>query len=43
VTICLAAVCREDEETRVVVATDRMVTLGGFIEFEHAIPKMAPA
>jgi len=25
------------------VATDRMVTLGGFIEFEHAIPKMAPA
>ena len=26
-----------------VVAADRMVTLGGFIEFEHAVPKMASA
>jgi hypothetical protein len=26
-----------------VIAADRMVTLGGFIEFEHTVPKMAPA
>jgi len=26
-----------------VVATDRMVSLGGFIEFEHAVPKMMTA
>lgn len=42
-TICLAALCQDGEENRAVVATDRMVTLGGFIEFEHAIPKMAAA
>jgi hypothetical protein len=42
-TICLAALCRDGEESRAVVATDRMVTLGGFIEFEHANPKMVVA
>lgn len=42
VTVCLATVCRGDgtEEPRVVVAADRMVTLGGFMEFEHTVPKM---
>lgn len=43
-TVCLAALCAvEDAQdgTAVVVASDRMVTLGGFIEFEHAVPKMA--
>jgi hypothetical protein len=42
VTICLGVLCRDGEENRAVVATDRMVTLGGFIEFEHAMPKMQP-
>jgi hypothetical protein len=41
-TVCLAALCRtEDGEPAAVVAADRMVTLGGFIEFEHAIAKMS--
>jgi hypothetical protein len=40
--ICVAALCREREESRAVVGADRMVTLGGFIEFEHAVPKMTP-
>ena len=39
-TVCIAALCREGDESRVVVATDRMVTFPGFIEFEHATPKM---
>jgi 20S proteasome alpha/beta subunit len=42
-TICLAALCNEEDEPRAVVVADRMVTLGGFIEFEHAMPKMAAA
>jgi hypothetical protein len=45
VTLCLAALCREgegdDEERRVVVAADRMVTYPGFIEFEHTSSKIA--
>lgn len=40
VTICLGVLCQDGDESRAVVATDRMVTLGGFIEFEHAMPKM---
>jgi len=40
-TICLAAICEEDQSAYAVVAADRMVTLGGFIEFEHGVPKMA--
>jgi hypothetical protein len=40
-TICLAAICRDNERDYAVVAADRMVTLGGFIEFEHGVPKMA--
>jgi hypothetical protein len=43
VTICLAALCRDGEETYAVVAADRMVTFPGFIEFEHSNPKVAPA
>lgn len=39
-TVCIAALCRSDSEERAVVAADRMVTLGGFIEFEHAVPKI---
>lgn len=42
-TICLGALCRDGEESRAVVATDRMVTFPGFIEFEHAMPKMQQA
>jgi hypothetical protein len=41
-TVCLAALCQSDNRGPLVVAAaDRMVTLGGFIQFEHAIPKMA--
>jgi hypothetical protein len=42
VTVCIAAMCRDDEGAtpRAVVAADRMVTLGGFMEFEHTVPKM---
>ena len=40
-TICLAGICQEDGQQYAVVAADRMVTLGGFIEFEHGVPKMA--
>lgn len=39
--MCIAALCREGDETFAVVGADRMVTLGGFIEFEHTVPKMA--
>jgi 20S proteasome alpha/beta subunit len=39
-TVCLAALC-EDGRT-VVVASDRMVTFGGILEFEHTVPKMTP-
>lgn len=43
-TVCLAALCGGENgnaATHAVVAADRMVTMGGFIEFEHAVPKMA--
>ncbi len=40
-TVCLAALCEHGRT--VVVAADRMVTFGGIIEFEHTVPKMAPA
>jgi hypothetical protein len=40
-TICMAALCVADDGSPLaVVAADRMVTLGGFIEFEHAKRKM---
>jgi 20S proteasome alpha/beta subunit len=43
-TVCIAALCQNDDDApHVVVAADRMVTLGGFIEFEHAVPKMKEA
>jgi hypothetical protein len=43
VTVCIAALCHGDSgnDPLAVIAADRMVTLGGFIEFEHAVPKMA--
>lgn len=38
----MAALCTaEDSKALAVVAADRMVTYGGFIEFEHTVPKMA--
>jgi len=43
VTVCIAALCSDHKEPRAVIAADRMVTLGNFIEFEHTVPKMAPA
>jgi ATP-dependent protease HslVU (ClpYQ) peptidase subunit len=39
-TVCIAALCQDGQEPHAVVAADRMVTLGSFIEFEHAVPKM---
>lgn len=39
-TVCMAALCMDGDEPKVVVAADRMVTLGGFMEFEHTVPKM---
>src|SRR5205823_3860400 len=42
-TVCIAALCQEDGKPRAVVGADRMVTLGGFIEFEHAVPKIGEA
>jgi len=41
-TLCMAALCQDqDAGPAAVVAADRMVTYGGFIEFEHTVPKMA--
>jgi hypothetical protein len=40
-TVCMAALCCEGDRSYAVVAADRMVTLGGFMEFEHGVPKMA--
>lgn len=40
-TICMAAICHDQATHYAVVAADRMVTLGNFMEFEHGIPKMA--
>jgi len=42
-TCCIGALCEEKDHQPcqyVVLASDRMVTLGGFIEFEHEIPKI---
>jgi len=42
-TCCIAALCDGDHGQNcksIVVVADRMVTLGGFIEFEHKIPKI---
>lgn len=42
VTLCMAALCNDGKARQLaVVAADRMVTLGHFIEFEHTVPKMA--
>jgi 20S proteasome alpha/beta subunit len=41
-TICMGALCAAESGgpcTAVVVASDRMVTLGGLIEFDHSAPK----
>ncbi len=42
-TICLGALCAQDAGrpcSAAVVASDRMVTLGGLIEFDHSAPKV---
>jgi len=44
VTVCIAAICADLSGTparAVVVASDRMVTFGGFYEFEHEVPKLS--
>lgn len=43
-TVCIGALCTDRNGTpakAAVVASDRMVTLGGLIEFEHEVPKVA--
>ena len=41
-TICIGALCSNEHNIcdTVIVASDRMVTLGGFMEFEHDSPKI---
>lgn len=39
-TVCLGALCLDQDGQRIIVASDRMVTYPGFIEFEHTVPKM---
>ena len=42
-TICMGAICSDLQhrsERAVVVASDRMVTMGGLQEFEHEVPKV---
>ncbi len=39
-TVCIAAMCGKDDEPRVVVGADRLITSGGFMEFEHPGSKM---
>jgi len=39
VTVCLAALCLDQDGQRIIVASDRMVTYPRFIEFEHTVPK----
>lgn len=34
-TVCIAALCGDGEDTKVIVAADHLVTSGGFMEFEH--------
>ena len=36
-TICIAALCEKGE--KIIIAADRMVTVGQIIEFEHDVPK----
>lgn len=43
-TICVAALCKDRNQKdsgSVVVGSDRMVTFGNFLEFEHEIPKVS--
>lgn len=42
-TVCVGAICADltgEADRAVVIASDRMVTMGGLIEFEHEIPKV---
>ena len=42
-TICIAALCTHADEPRLVFGSDRMVSWGGIVEFEHAVPKVSAA
>jgi 20S proteasome alpha/beta subunit len=43
-TLCMAAICDDGNDgPKAVIASDRMVTLGGFMEFEHTVSKMKEA
>lgn len=42
-TVCIGGICADEEDRPgrlVVVASDRMVTMGGLTEFEHEVPKI---
>ena len=39
-TICIAALCENRE--KIIVASDRMITVGQLIEFEHDVRKFEP-
>ncbi len=42
-TVCIGAICADEAGTggnALVVASDRMVTMGNFYEFEHEVPKL---
>lgn len=41
-TVCIAGLCGDGEDSRVVVAADHLVTSGGFMEFEHPGSKIVP-
>jgi 20S proteasome alpha/beta subunit len=44
-TVCIGAICADqahEAANALVVASDRMVTMGGFYEFEHEVPKLTP-
>jgi len=38
-TICIAAICKEDDHESIVFATDHMVSLGDINQFEHKVKK----
>jgi hypothetical protein len=39
-TICMGAVCQDEDSPAVVVASDRMVTWASLTEFEHRVPEV---
>ncbi|MGH2443468.1 MAG: hypothetical protein ACRDFX_09930, partial [Chloroflexota bacterium] len=44
-TVCIGALCKDEQDRvgwAIILSSDRMVTMGGFIEFEHEVPKGSP-